>query len=168
VSTAVARGNGRRLPRDEGGMDRTNVELDRRRRRRAATALLVLGIAAVGACAHDVRARYPGPPGGAPGGPVGRLELLFSGDADDVAVTVDGQLVVRDAHTGHIVIDNVPAGAVDVVVASGPGEKAMEVWIHDGQTTTVPLGGGGSGSALGPITSAFVSLASVVLYALLN
>lgn len=151
-------------PRDDG-------ERVRPRPTQAATrvrALLVLTMVAASACAHDVRATYPRPHGPTPGGPVGRLELLFSGDADDVAVTVDGQLVVRDAHTGHIIIEQVPAGAVDVVVATGPGEKAMEVWIHEGQTTTVPLGGGGGGTVLGPLTSAFVSLASVVLYALLN
>ncbi len=118
-------------------------------------------------CTHDVRAVYPAEPTTVPPGPTGTLVLRFTGSASDVAVTLDGQLVVADADTTCITITDVPTGPVDLVVAAGSGEKAMQVWIADGRTTTVPLGSSDAG-AVGPLRSALVSLASVVLYALLN
>jgi hypothetical protein len=124
--------------------------------------LIALGIAAH-ACAHDVAVRYPLPVDG----PTGAVAFLFTRAASDVTVAVNGALVVRGAHTERVLIDHLPTGPVDVVIAVGPEEKAIKVWIDDGQTTTVPLGSPG----VAPIDgwrAAFVSLASVVLYAVLR
>lgn len=124
-------------------------------------------VALLAGCVHDVRATFPAEPTTVPPGPTGTLVLRFTGDAHDVAVTLDGQLVVADANTTCITITDVPTGPVDLVVAAGSGEKALQVWIAEGRTTTVPLGSSDEG-ALGPLRGALVSLASVVLYALLN
>jgi hypothetical protein len=120
-----------------------------------------IAIVAAG-CAHDVRVRYP-----APDATPGSLTFVFTTPASDVSVAVDGVLLVDDAHTGRITIDQVPSGTQDVVVAIGPEEKAMKLWIEPGKDTTIPLGSPG----VAPIDgwrSAFVSLAGIVLYALLR
>jgi len=124
-----------------------------------AAALAVLAAA----CAHDVRARFPGDAGG----PAGSITFVFTRPASDVTVAVNGQLVVDDVHTGKVHVDNVPTGYADIVVAAGADEKAMKLWIEPGKDTTVPLGSSGA-SPVDGWRAAFVSLASVVLYAVLR
>ena len=58
-------------------------------------------------------------------------------------------------------------GDAEVVVAAGPEEKAIKVWVDAGKETTVPLGSPGV-SPVDGWRAAFVSLASVVLYAVLR
>jgi anti-sigma-K factor RskA len=125
----------------------------------AAAAVAVLA----GACAHDVRAHYPGD--GA--GPTGSITFVFTRPASDVTVAVNGLLVVDDVHSGRVHVDHVPTGYADAVVAAGAGEKALKIWIEDGKDTTVPLGSSGA-SPVDGWRAAFVSLASVVLYAVLR
>jgi hypothetical protein len=123
-------------------------------------ALLALALAA--ACSRDVRVRYPvADP--APGS----LTFVFTTPASDVSIAVNGILLVDDEHTGRVHIDDVPSGSVDVVVAAGPEEKAMKVWIDAGKETTVPLGSPGV-SPIDGWRSAFVSLAGIALYAWLR
>jgi anti-sigma-K factor RskA len=117
----------------------------------------------VTACAHDLTVRFPAQPGDAPG----TLTFAFTAPASDVSIAVDGVLLVDDAHTGRVTIANVPSGTRDVVVAIGPEEKAMKLWIEPGKETTVPLGAP-TVSAIDGWRSAFVSLAGIVLYALLR
>ncbi len=126
---------------------------------RALAALLVLA----GACAHDVSVRYPLPAEG----PTGAMAFVFTRPASDVTVAVNGALAVRGAHTARVTVAQVPTGFVEVVIAAGPEEKAFKVWIAEGLTTTVPLGSPGV-SPIDGWRAAFVSLASVVLYAVLR
>lgn len=123
---------------------------------------LLGALALTAACAQDLRVRYPG----ADSAP-GSLTFVFTQPASDVTIAIDGTLVVDDEHTGRVHVDNVPSGAVDVVVAAGPEEKAMKLWIEPGKDTTVPLGSPGT-SPVDGWRSAFVSLAGIVLYALLR
>ncbi|MCE9580449.1 MAG: hypothetical protein K8W52_45440 [Deltaproteobacteria bacterium] len=125
-------------------------------------ALAVLALLA-SACAHDVSVRYPFPVDA----PTGAMAFVFTRAASDVTVAVNGALAVRGAHTERVTIAQVPTGFVDVVIAAGPEEKAFKVWIDEGKTTTVPLGSPGV-SPIDGWRAAFVSLASVVLYAVLR
>jgi hypothetical protein len=126
---------------------------------RALIATLVLAMG----CAHDVTARYPLAD---PVEPPGSLTFVFTEAGSDVSVAVNGILLVHDARTERVHIDNLPTGSVDVVVAAGPTEKSMRIWIDSGKETTVPLGSPGPSSLEGWRAS-FVSLAGVALYALL-
>jgi hypothetical protein len=117
----------------------------------------------VAACAHDVSVRFPT----ATDDPPGTLTFVFTSPASDVSIAVDGVLLVDDAHTGRVTIANVPSGTRDVVVAMGPEEKAMKLWIEPGKETTVPLGSPGVSSIDGWRAS-IVSLLGIVLYALLR
>ena len=101
--------------------------------------LVVIVLVVIAGCAHDLQVRVPGTDPAL----AGRLELVFTDSASDVAVVVDGHLVVRDARTSRVVIDEVPAGIVEltVVAGSGPGkvERMQRVEVDIGRTTTVPL-----------------------------
>jgi hypothetical protein len=110
-----------------------------------------------------VRARFPAPPDA----PTGTLELVFSAPASDVTVAVNGHLVVYDARTEKIRIDEVPTGYADVAIAAGAGEKQVRVWVDYDRVTTIPLGAAGE-APMSAIRALATSLATVALYALLN
>jgi hypothetical protein len=123
---------------------------------------LLLGVG-LAACAHDVRARFPAPLDA----PTGTVELVFSAPASDVTVAVNGHLVVYDARTEKIRIDDVPTGYADLAIAAGPGEKQVRVWVEYDRVTTIPLGAPGE-APMSAIRALATSLATVALYALLN
>ena len=115
------------------------------------------------ACAHDVRARFPAPPDA----PTGSIALVFTSAASDVTVAVNGVLVVHDADTERIVIDDVPTGFAELSIAAGTGEKQVRVWVDSSRTTAVPLGAADD-SPLSALRGLVLSLAGVALYALLR
>lgn len=120
-------------------------------------------LALAGGCAHDVRARYPA----TPGEETGAIVLVFTESSSGVYVAVNGVLVVDDAHTGRVRIENVDTGYADVAIAVGPGEKQVRVWVEAGRDTVLPIGSPG-GSPLDALKSLAMSLAGVALYAWLN
>ena len=124
---------------------------------------LIVACAALVACAHDVTARFPAPPDQ----PTGAIAFVFTRAASDVTISINGALVVRGAHTERVTVDHIPTGRAQIIVAAGPEEKSFEMWVEDGKTTTVPLGSNGV-SPVDGWRGAFVSLASVVLYAVLR
>src|SRR5678810_669698 len=95
----------------------------------------MLVLVAIG-CAKDVRARYPS----TPDEPTGTLVLSMTRPASGVSVAINGLLVVDDAHTQHVVIEGVPIGNREVVMAANGGDKAFTIWIESEHPTTVPLG----------------------------
>lgn len=105
---------------------------------------LVLSLYLSLGCARYVHARYPA----APGAPTGRLVLLLSTPASSVSVAVNGQLVVEDAHTKKLVIDDVPVGSSEVTIAANGGDKQLRVWVDGDTATTVPMGVPDTSSAL--------------------
>jgi hypothetical protein len=113
-------------------------------------------------CAHDVRARYPA----APDAPTGTLVLLLSQPAHGVSVALGGLLVVEDAHTRKVVVENVPTGNVEVTLAANGSDKSFRVWVDDLNPTTVPLGV--PGEQVGFLKSIFASLVTIVAYSLLR
>lgn len=124
--------------------------------------LLVGVLVWLSACAKDVHARYPA----APDEPTSSVVLLLSQPASDVNVAINGILVVEDAHTGRIVINNAPTGNVDIVMTANGGDKAMRVWLSSDHATTIPLGVPDASS--GFLKSLFGTLVTIVAYSLLR
>jgi hypothetical protein len=118
--------------------------------------LLVVG------CSHDVKARYPS----RADEPTGTLVLTMSRPASGVTVAINGVLVVDDEKTQHVVIEGVPAGTGEIVMAANGGDKAFRVWIDSERPTTVPLGVPDEGS--GFLKSLAGSLLSILVYSLLR
>jgi hypothetical protein len=123
---------------------------------------LALVVVMLMGCAHDVHTRYPA----APDEPTGSVVLLLSQPADDVNVAINGILVVEDAHTQRIVINNAPTGNQDIVMTANGGEKAMHVWISSDHATVIPLGIPDQSS--GFLKTLFGTLVTIVAYSLLH
>jgi hypothetical protein len=123
--------------------------------------LVLLTLFAV-ACVHDVHARFPA----APGAPTGRLVLAMSQPASGVTIAVNGRLVVEDKRTRKVIIDGMPAGSSEVVIAANGGDKMMRVWVDDSATTTVPLGVAEGSTALWK--TILGTLISIAAYSLLR
>jgi hypothetical protein len=122
--------------------------------------ILVLGL--VG-CAKDVvRARYPA----TPDEPTGTLVLKLSRPASEINVAINGLLVVNDAHTAQVIIENVPTGTREVVIAANGSDKAFTVWVGSDHPTTVPLGVPEAG--MGFVKSLAGSLLSIAVSTLLR
>ncbi|MEZ4365991.1 MAG: hypothetical protein R2939_06845 [Kofleriaceae bacterium] len=134
------------------------------KRRAVVMVVLLLGWCVVG-CTRDVHATYP--TATAPGAATGSITFAFTGPASGVTIAVNGTLVVDGARTERVTIDGIPAGSTHVVIAAGPSEKAMTVWVDPRQAMTIPVGAGGE-APTSALRGAAVSLLSVVLYALLN
>lgn len=113
-------------------------------------------------CAKDVGARYPSRSDDA----TGSLVLTMANAASGVSVAVNGILVVDDAHTERIVIEGIPVGTADVIMAANGADKAFRVWISSEHPTTVPLGVPEEGS--GFVKSLAGSLLTIVVYSLLR
>jgi len=129
---------------------------------RAVLVVVILVVGLVGACAHDVRTRFPAPPEA----PTGRLVLLLSNAASGVSVSINGVLVVEDARTQKIVIDDVPTGTNEIAIAANGGDKQLRTWITSEHPTTIPMGVPEASSSLWK--NIFATLVSITAYSLLN
>lgn len=131
---------------------------------RATLGWWILAAAAVvlAGCARDVAARFPAPAGA----PTGRVVLLLGQSAGDVSVAVNGVLVVEDAHTRRITIDDVPTGTAEIAIAANGGDKQLRTWVTSDHATTIPLGVPAPGMALWK--SLLGTLITVVAYSLLR
>ena len=114
------------------------------------------------ACAHDQRVRYPAPQDA----PTGTLVILFAQPASDVIVSIDGMLVVQNAHTARVVVENVPVGTREVIVAANGTDKAFRAWVGTDHATTVPLGV--PDAQYGFLKTLFGTLLTIVVYSLLH
>lgn len=121
--------------------------------------LLVLA----GCTAEDLHTHFPI---ATPGQPTGTLVLLMSQPASDVVVAIDGVLITSDAHTQRLVIDGVPVGTVDVVVAANGGEKEVKVWVGGDHAATVPIGI--PDASMGFIKTLAGTLITILVYSLLH
>ena len=118
--------------------------------------LLVVG------CSHDIKARYPS----RADEPTGTLVLTMARPASGVTVAINGVLVVDDEKTSHVVVEGVPVGTGEVVMAANGADKAFRVWIESEHPTTVPLGVPDEGS--GFLKSVAGSLITIIVYSLLH
>ena len=122
----------------------------------------MLLVACLAGCSHDVQAHFPS----RPEDPTGTLVLAMTKPASDVTVAVNGVLVVEDEHTERIVIDRVPIGTTEVVMAANGSDKAFHIYIDSARPTTVPLGVPDESSSF--VKSLAGSLLSIVVYSLLH
>jgi hypothetical protein len=124
---------------------------------------IALMVSLLAACAvHDVRAHFPA----LPDQPTGTLVLLLSQPASEVSVAVNGVLVVEDAHTGRVVIDGVPVGTEEVIMAANGSDKQFHVWVGGDHATTVPLGVPDPGS--GFVKTLAGTLITILVYSWLH
>jgi hypothetical protein len=133
-----------------------NLALSKQRRERFARPSYMRWVLALAlaACARDVRVSYPL---AVPADAGGTLVVWLTQPADDVTVAVNGVLVAADAHTQRVVIDRVPLGTADVIVAANGQDKSFHTWIGTDHVTTVPLGVPAAGSGF------FATLAGTLL-----
>ena len=115
-------------------------------------------------CARDVRAHFPAHPDE----PTSSLVLLLSDSATGVSVAINGVLVVDDAHTQKIVIDHVPIGNAEIVMAANGADKAMKVWVGDDHATTIPMGVPDAGGAVGFVKTIVASIITIAVYAIIH
>jgi hypothetical protein len=125
--------------------------------------LVLILVLAAGCAAHDIRAHYPL---AAPGQPTGTLVLQMTQPAESVSVALDGVLVVDNAHTQHVVIDGVPVGTVEVIMAANGGDKQFKVWVGTDHATAVPLGVPEAGT--GFLKTLAGTLITILVYSLLH
>ncbi len=100
------------------------------------------------------------------GQPTGTLVLLMSQPASDIVVAIDGVLITSEAHTQRIVIDGVPVGTVDVVVAANGGDKEVKVWVGGDHASTVPIGI--PDASMGFVKTLAGTLITILVYSLLH
>lgn len=125
--------------------------------------VIVALVAVLGSgCGKDVHAVFPAPPEPASG----TVVLLLSSAASGVTVSINGQLVVEDAHTARVVISNVPVGTQEIVMTANGADKAMRVWVGSEHATTIPLGV--PDATPGLLKTIFGTLVSIAAYSLLN
>lgn len=124
--------------------------------------IVLLALAAGCATAHDVRSHFPAPPDA----PTGTLVLQMSEPADHVTVAVNGVLVVDDVRTQHVVVEGIPMGTQQVVMAANGVDKQFTVWIDGDHATTVPLGVPEEGTTF--LKTLAGSLLTIVVYSLLH
>jgi hypothetical protein len=91
------------------------------------------------ACAHDVNSRM------AHGGETGRLVVRLASPASNTSVSVNGELVCDDEHTGKVTVDGVPVGPAELQVTAQnegwdrPLDEKRTVEVKKGKTTSVQL-----------------------------
>ncbi|MBV8756372.1 MAG: hypothetical protein JO257_03790 [Deltaproteobacteria bacterium] len=122
--------------------------------------LLVLCLVACGGA--DVRVHYPV----LPDQPTGTLVLQLTQTADDVTVSINGNLVVDRVKTDHIIIDGVPVGTQTVIMAANGVDKQFQIWVDGDHWTTVPLGVPDPG--YGFVKTLAGSLLTIIVYSLLH
>jgi hypothetical protein len=86
--------------------------------------------------------------------------------ASGVAVAINGQLVVEDAHTERVTIDNVPVGNAEITMAANGTDKQFRTWIDGEHVVTVPLGVGEQGN--GFLKTLFGTIVTIVVYSMLR
>ncbi len=101
-----------------------------------------------------------------PGQPTGTLVLLMSQPASDIVVAIDGVLITSEAHTQRVVIEGVPVGTVDVVVAANGGDKEVKVWVGGDHASTVPIGI--PDASMGFVKTLAGTLITILVYSLLH
>src|SRR5580704_423132 len=116
-----------------------------------------------GCTAHDVLVHYPM---ATPSDETGTLVLLLTQPADDVTVAINGVLVTEQQHTQRVVVDRVPVGTADVILAANGQDKQLHAWIGTDHATTIPLGMPDSSMAF--IKTLAGTLITILVYSLLH
>ena len=100
--------------------------------------VLLVIIVVLAGCAKDVRVRYAVVPDES-----GTVVIKLSAPMEKVSVTVDDNMVVEDAHTQRIQVENVPVGKRKIHIIAESGErkekldKELEVIVKSNETSAV-------------------------------
>ena len=120
-------------------------------------------VLAAGCAVADVHTHFPVP--AAVTDPTGTLVLILGEAADGVTIAINGVLVVEGVHTRRVVVDGVPVGTAEVIMAANGADKQFKVWVGTDHATSVPLGIPDPG--IGFLKTLAGTVITVVLYSLL-
>lgn len=93
----------------------------------------------------------------------GELQLVFSREAANVVVAIDGNLVVERAEAKGILIHGVESGYANVSIAADGVERSAKVWIDADRVTTVPIGNAGSPERMNPVVTTALSIVAFLI-----
>lgn len=93
----------------------------------------------------------------------GQLTLVFSREAKNVVVAVNGVLLVERARAKRVQIFGVETGYVNVSIAADGVERATRVWIDSGRATAVPVGNAGAPERMNPLVTTALSVVAFLL-----
>ncbi len=129
-------------------------------------AALLITLLIASCAADDAHARFPGAPPRDVPVTTGTLVLLLGQPANDVAVAIDGWLVFSKERTSRVVIDGVPIGTREVVLAANGGDKQFKIWVDADHATTVPIGVSEEGGSWWKTMIA--SIITIIVYGLMH
>lgn len=94
----------------------------------------------------------------------GRISLVFSKEASNVVVAINGTLVVERVSAKRILITGVESGYANVSIAADGVERSAKVWIDSGKTTAVPIGNPASPpDRLNPLATTALSIVAFLI-----
>jgi hypothetical protein len=124
---------------------------------------LLLFLSLLGACDSPAQHRVQMPKTSLTGVDTGGLTLVFSREASNVVVAVDGVLVVEEESARRVHIDGVETGYVNVSIAADGVERATRVWIDSGRATAVPVGNPGTPERMNPVVTTALSVVAFLI-----
>lgn len=93
----------------------------------------------------------------------GGLTLVFSREASNVVVAVNGVLVVDKVRATRVHIQGVETGYVNVSIAADGVERAVRVWIDANKATAVPVGNAGRPEQMNPVVTTALSVVAFLI-----
>jgi hypothetical protein len=114
-------------------------------------------------CAHDIEMRFPRNVVGS----TGTITVVLTEPVDNVAVTINGELVTHSKRTQRVRVTGVESGTVDVAVAAGLNDKQFRVWLSTDQEITLPVAAAPTPVAGGWVTTAISAALAVATLFLL-
>jgi hypothetical protein len=130
---------------------------------RSLSVTLFVMLSLAGACGSSSRHQVRMPTSALAGVETGGLTLVFSREASNVVVAVDGVLVVEEAKAKRVHIHGVETGYVNVSIAADGVERATRVWIDSGRATAVPVGNPGTPERMNPVVTTALSVVAFLI-----
>lgn len=126
--------------------------------------LVLLLLFACGSSSKHHQVHMPGA-AGAPGADSesGKVQLVFSREASNVVVAIDGKLVVERSVAKGILIEGVESGYANVSIAADGVERTARVWIDANRVTTLPIGNAGSPERMNPVVTTALSIVAFLI-----
>lgn len=93
----------------------------------------------------------------------GNLDLVFSREASNVVVAINGRLVVERKNAKRIRIAGVETGYANLSIAADGVERSARVWIDEGRVTAVPIGNPGTPEHMNPVVTTALSIVAFLI-----
>ncbi len=97
------------------------------------------------------------------GAETGQVDLVFSREASNVVVAINGTLVVEAENAKRIQIMGVETGYANLSIAADGVERSARVWIDSDTVTAVPIGNPGSTERMNPVVTAALSIVAFLI-----